>query len=460
MLVVDDHAALRRALVRRLTAQGYRIGEAANGQEAARLVVDGNFEAVLSDIRMPDMDGMQLLQILHERDPDLPVILMTGTPELETAMKAVEFGAFEYLAKPVDAEKLNVCVARAVETCKIQRARRAALASVERRLTHDSSADPESWTGSMLAERYLVGLLIGKGGMGSVYEAERQDLAMRVAIKILHPGFASREDLASRFRREAEVVAAIDHPNIVKVLDFHADVPIFLVMERLHGISLAAAISRDGKLGSARVAFIASQVLSALAAAHRANVIHRDLKPDNVFLTTMSGMNDIVKLLDFGIAKLMGTSGTEKLTETGIVLGTPAYMAPEYARAGTMDERGDIYAVGCVMYEALVGREPFIAENYNALLHMIQEREAEPLKALRPDVPDGLRDVIDKAMSKDPDARFYTAEAMIDALEPWVVPVSSVRNDTPTLEPASVAPTEIRDSFSPDGPSPAPRRRR
>jgi CheY-like chemotaxis protein len=464
VLVVDDHAALRRALVRRLAAQGYVISEAANGQEAAKLVADGKFEAVLSDIRMPDMDGIQLLELLHERDPELPVILMTGTPELETAMKAVQFGAFEYLAKPVELDKLNRSVARAVDLCRIQRARRAALASVEKRLSHDASADPESWSGTMLAGRYLVGALIGKGGMGSVYEAERQDLAMRVAIKILHPGYASREDLVSRFRREAQVVATIDHPNIVKVLDFHADGPIFLVMERLHGTSLAAAITRDGQLASSRVAFIASQMLSALAAAHRANVIHRDLKPDNVFLTSMSNMNDIVKLLDFGIAKLMGQPIHEKLTETGIVLGTPAYMAPEYARAGTMDERGDIYAVGCVMYEALVGQEPFVAENYNALLYAIQEREAEPLRKLCPDAPKGLCEVVEKAMSKDPDDRYYTAESMIEALEPWVVPVSSVRSEVPTIEPASVAPTEMHDSLSPTKPRPtkprpAPRRR-
>jgi CheY-like chemotaxis protein len=411
VLIVDDNAALRRALVRRLTAQGYTIAEARNGQEGASLVEEGSFDAVLSDIRMPDVDGMQLLELVRKRDPDLPVILMTGTPELSTAMKAVEFGAFEYLAKPVDPQKLNSSVARAVELCRLQRARRRALASAERRLVKGTQSDPETWTGSVLGNRYLVGEVIGRGGMGCVYEAERQDLAMRVAIKILHPGYAAREDLVSRFKREAQVVAAIDHPNIVKVLDFHEEPPVFLVMERLHGASLAATIANEGQLEFTRVAFIASQMLSALAAAHRANVVHRDLKPDNVFLTKMSNLNDIVKLLDFGVAKLLAPT-EEKLTETGIVLGTPAYMAPEYARAGTMDERGDIYAVGCVMYESLVGREPFIADNYNALLYAIQEEDAESLKEVRTDVPDGLREVIEKAMSKEPDDRYYTAEAM------------------------------------------------
>lgn len=330
----------------------------------------------------------------------------------------------------------------------MQRARRRALASAERRLVKGTHNDPESWTGSVLGNRYLVGEVIGRGGMGSVYEAERQDLAMRVAIKILHPGYAARDDLVSRFKREAQVVAAIDHPNIVKVLDFHEEPPVFLVMERLHGASLASTIALEGQLEFTRVAFIAAQMLSALAAAHRANVVHRDLKPDNVFLTKMSNLNDIVKLLDFGVAKLL-VSTDEKLTETGIVLGTPAYMAPEYARAGTMDERGDIYAVGCVIYESLVGREPFIADNYNALLYAIQEEDAEPLKEVRPDVPEGLRQVVEKAMSKQPDDRFYTAEAMIEALEPWVVPNSSVgREPTPPI-PTAVAPTEIGSSLPP-----------
>jgi serine/threonine-protein kinase len=210
----------------------------------------------------------------------------------------------------------------------------------------------------------------------------------------------------------------------------------------LEGATLSQSIEVEGRFAQNRVAFIASQMLGALGAAHSANVIHRDLKPENVFLTTMSGMNDIVKLLDFGVAKL--TKDTDpKLTRTGHVVGTPAYMAPEYARGRSVDERGDIYAVGCVIYEALAGREPFMADNYNALLYEIQEGTPEPLRELRPDLSPALVELVEKAMAKDPAARFQTAGQMARALEPWVLTPSKNPDALPRSGPMTSAPTEF-----------------
>jgi CheY-like chemotaxis protein len=453
LLLVDDNEALRRSLRRALTAEGHEVVEASNGREAVQRAKEEDFDLILSDVRMPDMDGVELLRSIHERDADLPVLLITGDPELGTAMKAVEYGALEYLTKPVDLEKLKASTLRALALRKQRLLAKRALEaqSTGRRTVSSQMAKVEGFTGALLGGRYRVGNLIGVGGMGSVYEAEREDLAqMRVAIKILHPSVGARADLVMRFRREAETVATIDHPNIVRILDFQTprDEPAFLVMERLHGEPLGEAIGRDGRFSAERAAFVASQVLSALAAAHGSNVVHRDLKPDNVFLTTMSGLRDIVKLLDFGVAKLMNARVNEKLTQTGSVLGTPAYMAPEQARGASVDHRSDLYAVGCMLYEALTGEPPFSAPNYNALLFEIQKGVPTPLEVRRPDLDPAFAALVARAMAKNPAERFQTADAMEGALALWVVP-NSMRSAPPLAPRASglaLSPTIARAS--------------
>lgn len=445
ILVVDDDPLVRRSLARVLVRRGYTVLEATDGRAAAERVEEGNVDVVLSDIAMPDMDGMALLERVRQSDRDLPVLLLTGNPELETAMKAVEYGAFQYLKKPVDVETLLRSVGRAAEARRIGRERAGALTPAR---VADTSTPMlrRTWTGAELAGRYRVGQMIGEGGMGTVYEAVREDLAkMRVAIKILHPVLLARGDLLARFRREAEIVAAIDHPNIVRVLDFHSPPggPAFLVMERLQGTTLGAVLEQQRRIPIERAVFIASQVLSALDAAHKLNVVHRDLKPDNVFLTSMSGLRDIVKLLDFGIAKLTGPTDEQKLTATGLVLGTPPYMAPEYARTGRFDSRADVYAAGCLLYEMLAGRQPHAGDNYNALMFAIQTQEPVPISALCAGLPPAIAEIIEKAMTKDPEQRFASAAEMGALLEPWVVPVSSVGHDPVEPQTLGTAPTQL-----------------
>jgi CheY-like chemotaxis protein len=430
ILMVDDNGALRRVFGRSLQRAGHFVTEVSNGREAMMALEVGDFDVVVSDVRMPDMGGVELLEAMHERDSDLPVLLMSGDPDLDTAMKAVKFGAFEYLTKPVSLSVLSGSVARALELRRSRLLARKALEEKSGERRREATTDErgvESWTGALLGGRYRVGALIGKGGMGAVYEADREDLGhMKVAVKVMLSLGSDRADLFARFRREAETIAAIDHPNIVKVFDFQSrpGEPPFLVMERLQGAPLAQAIASEGRFSVERTAFVASQVLAALVAAHRANVVHRDLKPDNVFLTSMSGILDIVKLLDFGIAKILGVTSHSKLTQTGTVVGTPAYMSPEQARGAEADPRSDLYAVGCMMYEALTGRAPFTGENYNALVFAIQQGATTPLLSRCADLDPAFAAVVTKAMSREVHARFQTAESMADAIAPWVVPKS------------------------------------
>ena len=234
VLLVDDNAGVRRSFGRALKRADYAVVEVENGQEAMAVLPEGEFDVVVSDVRMPDMGGVELLEAVHREDADLPVILMSGEPDLETAMKAVKFGAIEYLTKPVELSALKESVARALELRKVRQKAKQALEaqSGDRRRAATTRISAESWTGALLAGKYRVGELIGTGGMGAVYEAEREDLAhMKVALKVMLALPRERGDLFARFRREAEAVAAIDHPNIVRVLDFQSNAgePPFIV---------------------------------------------------------------------------------------------------------------------------------------------------------------------------------------------------------------------------------------
>ena len=229
-------------------------------------------------------------------------------------------------------------------------------------------------TGALLGGRYRVGRKLGEGGMGAVYEGLQEDLARSVALKILHPHLAADEELRGRFRREARVVARLGHPNVVQISDFQVNEgePPFFVMELLHGESLRDLMRRSVCLEPSRVAYIAVQVLSALEAAHRANVVHRDIKPDNIFLERTSVQADIVKVLDFGVAKLLAEGdGSPKLTRSGLVVGTLASMSPEQALGDPVDGRADLYSLAAVMYLALAGRKPFDGATTAALLRGI-----------------------------------------------------------------------------------------
>jgi serine/threonine-protein kinase len=447
-LVADDEGALRRAFARKLRLEGYEILEAATGAVALEILAAEDVDLVLSDITMPDMDGVELLRLSRDRKPDVPVVLMTGAPQIATAIKAVEYGAFEYLTKPFDLVKLMDSVTRAIKQRRKLLADRHIIDSAVRSKNASGPRSAGARTiapGTLLDGRYRVVRALGAGGMGTVYEAEREDLAnLRVAIKVLHPRLIDRADIVQRFRREAELVAKIRSPNIVSIIDFVAveDGPTFLVMELLQGATLEQTIQRDPPLSERRTAFIASQILEALEAAHAADIVHRDLKPENVFLTTMSQIPDVVKLLDFGIAKVLSEDPQNKLTQTGTVLGTPAYMAPEYARGEPASAVGDLYALGCVLYEALTKKAPYEAANYNALLFAIQGKAPTPLHAHRADVSPEMTAIVARAMAKDPRDRFASARAMRDALEPWLDGEPTSRAWSSQPPPLGSAPTE------------------
>jgi serine/threonine protein kinase len=254
------------------------------------------------------------------------------------------------------------------------------------------------FTGRVIDSRYRVIRKIGEGGMGTVYAGEHVEIGKGVAIKILHPAYSTQQDLVERFRREARAASRIGHPHIIDVTDFGEteDGCAYFVMEHLDGIDLADVLSHERRLAPERACQIAIQICRALAAAHAAGVIHRDLKPENIFLVARDGQADFVKVLDFGIARSMGRA--RRLTNPGVAMGTPEYMAPEQAEGGAVDQRSDIYSVGALIYEMTSGSPP----------QMSRDKELIPPRGIKADVPEELDRIVVRALAPRPADRYQS----------------------------------------------------
>ena len=275
--------------------------------------------------------------------------------------------------------------------------------------------------GQTISGKYKLLRLLGDGGMGSVYEAEHLRLGTHVAIKVLHAELARRTGIAERFVQEARVAAQIKSPHIVQVTDVdHTPEGIaYLVMELLQGETLSGVVRREKKLSVSVALNYTTQILQALEAAHALGVIHRDLKPDNVFVT-FAGGKPVLKLIDFGIAKLktQQTGQTKNLTVAGMLMGTPEYMAPEQAHsAGNVDVRADLYAVGVMMYEMLSGQPPVEAADPRVLIGKVERGEVTPLVQAAPGIEPMLAGFVHRAMAPRPELRFANATEMRLALD-------------------------------------------
>ncbi len=298
---------------------------------------------------------------------------------------------------------------------------------------------------TVLGQRYQLRRRIGVGGMGTVYEAEQLDEGRSVAVKVLQQHLIGVPAVHARFRREAQATAEVKHPHIVEVMDFHdgPDEPPFLVMELLQGQTLKSLLKKEGPLPVARAATIARQVASALAAAHEAGVIHRDIKPDNIFLVDTGTADIQVKVLDFGVARLMHEDDATALgTESGAWVGTPSYMAPEQVRCRPVDGRADIYSLGACLYQMMTGRRPIDVADNVALLSAILVQVPTPLSGVRSEVPEGFSLVVERTLMKDPAERFENARALAQALEPWTHAAPIPAPARPVAELAAVAATK------------------
>lgn len=290
----------------------------------------------------------------------------------------------------------------------------------DRGLLYDPTQDPLS--GQLVAEKYQVFGPIDAGGWSIVYRARHVQLGKDVALKILHSHLRFNEDKVKRFQQEAEAASKLNHPNIVSIFDYGVldNQQPYLVMELVEGASMAELLLSGGPMEPSRAIPLFMQAAAALATAHAKGILHRDLKPSNMMVTSLSGQ-DTLKLLDFGIAKLMrdADAPAEVLTLTGEVFGSPPYMSPEQCRGLQLDQRSDVYSLGCLMFEVLTGERAIQAANTYEYMHAHVEAEPKPFKAARADlqIPKALQDVVTTALSKHREDRQQSMQVVLQELE-------------------------------------------
>ncbi len=276
--------------------------------------------------------------------------------------------------------------------------------------------------GTVVSERYRIIRKVGEGGMGAVYQAEHALIEKRVALKILFQDLTRRADLVARFLQEAKSASRIGQENVIDISDFgqSADGLVYIAMEFLDGQDLGKTLRAEKQLPWTRTRPILMQIAKALRAAHGHGIIHRDMKPENIYLVAREGRVDFVKVLDFGIAKVVSADDNEgpRLTQTGMIFGTPEYMSPEQAQGHPPDHRVDVYAVGCIMYHMLTGAVPFTADSFMGILTKHLLEPVVPPRRRRPDldIPADVEAICLRAMEKDRDKRWPDMDAFYQAL--------------------------------------------
>ncbi len=479
ILIVDDQEDNRSVLERRLRRQGHTVESAAGGLSALDMLGRERFDLVLLDVLMPDLDGLAVLEHM-KADPatrDIPVIMISALDDTASVVRCIERGAEDHLPKPFDPVLLRARISACLEKKRLRDVELEYLREVGRVIQAATAVEAGTYengalapiaqrgdelgrlarvfdamanqvraredrlkeqvaalrreigearqttrqaaprgalslpTGELFAGRFEVLEEIGSGGMGMVYRALDRELGDQVAIKTLRPELLRDASLVERFKSEIRLARHISSKHVVRTHDIgERDGVYYLTMEYVEGITVRELLDTRGRLGTAPTLAIASQLAQSLVAAHEQGVIHRDIKPQNLLLDG----SGVLKVMDFGVARLAG--GSANLTEAGMLVGTPSYMAPEQMLGEAFDERIDLYATGVVLFECLLGRLPFEANSAVALIARVLRDQPPVPTAIDPEIPPAFSDLVVRLLAKDPEQRPANAAELVRLL--------------------------------------------
>ncbi len=404
ILIANDAPDMPDLLGGSLASEGFEVDFVRSGSQAIQVLVSGHFDVILLDWEMPQVPGVRICRGYRARGGAAYIIALSATNTAQTRKECLAAGANAVLSKPIKLEALLTKIKDVV----IQSAERSSLTPSSPRSSSIPMAVPEAaqlpvnLIGQTLAGRYEILSKLGEGGMGIVYKARHTSLDRLVAVKVMLHAHTRDSAALQRFQREAKVLSAVEHPNLIFVHDFgetDSKEP-FLVMELLEGKTLAEIIEKHGKVPVAVAVEVFVEICEGMQAAHDQGFIHRDLKPANVMLYKKNDKR-MLKILDMGLAKFTDSRAT-KLTQTGQIFGSPLYMSPEQCLSKNLDHRTDIYSMGCLMYESLCGQVPFVGENFvsTSLMHVADAPTS--IRDKCPEVPVELEEIVLACLRKAP----------------------------------------------------------
>ncbi len=445
VLIVEDDLDLCDRVNMWLSHEEHSVDAVNDGLEALDMLKSREYDIVILDWDLPGMLGIDVCRNFRDSGGSTPVLMLTGRGNMSDKEEGFDAGADDYLTKPFHLKELSARIramvrrSSMVETTKqvIAQARpdvffkvcpECGLSFPLDKESCDDDGEPlkieklDPAIGAIFGERYEIESVIGSGGMSVVYKARHKLMDKVVAIKLLDPRLMKQQLAVKRFQQEAQAASRLNHPNVIVIHDFGItpDGQPYMVMDYLSGRSLQDILDENPHLVPARAKRIFSQAASGLAHAHKAGVVHRDVKPNNIIIDMDHNGQEAVKIVDFGIAKIVSDSDNpqERLTRAGEFFGTSVYMSPEQCRGKDVDLRSDVYSLGCVMFESLTGLPPFEGENDLDTFQMQLSADPPRFHERRPDlvIPTEFELIVRKALEKNADDRYQNMDELIEDL--------------------------------------------
>lgn len=401
ILLVEDHPEFGVAVKAFLEENAYQVQYVENVADALASMWRSDFDLLIFDVDLPDGTGFDLCNRFRSAGGVTPVLMMTARATVEDKELGLEAGADDYITKPFSLRELAARVK----------------AMLRRSREYSKPIMEPNQAGAVINGRYKLLGRIGEGGMAVIWTAYDITMCRQVVLKIMHGSLSTTEVQLARFQQECLLLAQLNHPNIVSVYDaghLENGVP-FMVMEYIRGESLGDVLFREGTIAFKTVLQIMIQVCHGLEAAHTAGIVHRDLKPDNILIQDALDKVDAVKIVDFGIARFMNSS--QRLTRSEAIIGTTAYLSPEHLFDLPVDGRSDIYALGVIIFELLIGEPPFVADTAEAVMLKHITDAPQLISQRRLDLDPGIDSIVNKTLQKAPERRYSAVNLLRQDLE-------------------------------------------